>query len=344
MLASGQIVLADETSNTDLFWALRGGGNNFGIVTKFHYNLYDHGIMYAGYQVFEEEHFSAVHEAYDHQVTNCPSDPHAQGWLTWAYFNKTRIVLPELTYAKNESSPSIYEQYLELPNIHSTRNWTSLAAHTIRSWEIQPVNHRNVYHTITTEYSPEVNIFGRELFYEMITAFPVDEIRSLVPAYIQHPITTPQLRYMRNRGGNALGLNPDGPALQIHQFAIAWADEHDDEKMYRFIETFFDRLKEKAEEMGIMHRFLYMNYASMFQDVIAGYGEENKKRLIEVAEQYDPTGVFQTLQPGHFKLRGGPWRSVDEWVSAKKSGAKQDGSDAGNGSLWDKLKGRHDEL
>lgn len=38
--AGGDIVIADETSHPDLFWAIRGGGGNFGVVTRFKYRLH----------------------------------------------------------------------------------------------------------------------------------------------------------------------------------------------------------------------------------------------------------------------------------------------------------------
>jgi len=44
----------------------------------------------------------------------------------------------------------------------------------------------------------------------------------------------------------------------------------------------------------------------MFQEVIASYGVENERTLIEIAERYDPGDVFQKLQPEYFKLRGAP--------------------------------------
>jgi FAD/FMN-containing dehydrogenase len=46
--ADGQLVRADAESHPDLFWALRGGGGNFGVVTRFHYRLLELQQIVAG--------------------------------------------------------------------------------------------------------------------------------------------------------------------------------------------------------------------------------------------------------------------------------------------------------
>lgn len=46
--ADGQLRRASNTDHPDLFWALRGGGGNFGIVTSFEYQLYPVGTLHAG--------------------------------------------------------------------------------------------------------------------------------------------------------------------------------------------------------------------------------------------------------------------------------------------------------
>lgn len=61
--ASGEIVVASAEQNLDLFWALRGGSGNFGIVTNFELEAFPLGLMWGGSRIYSEDKFVAVLDA-----------------------------------------------------------------------------------------------------------------------------------------------------------------------------------------------------------------------------------------------------------------------------------------
>lgn len=60
VVADGTLVRADATHNAELFWALRGGGGNFGVVTALEFRMYDIPTAYAGMMLWGPEHVEAV--------------------------------------------------------------------------------------------------------------------------------------------------------------------------------------------------------------------------------------------------------------------------------------------
>src|SRR5699024_10324924 len=53
VLADGQLVRADHSQHQSLFWALRGGGGSFGIVTSFEFSLYPLATVHPGKMVWD---------------------------------------------------------------------------------------------------------------------------------------------------------------------------------------------------------------------------------------------------------------------------------------------------
>ncbi|TLZ40353.1 MAG: FAD-binding oxidoreductase, partial [Methanobacteriota archaeon] len=72
VLPDGSFVTAGPKSHEDLFWALRGGGGNFGVVTNFEFRLHPIQNIVGGPIFFEKEDAAKVIRAYDRYITNAP--------------------------------------------------------------------------------------------------------------------------------------------------------------------------------------------------------------------------------------------------------------------------------
>src|SRR5918998_329072 len=74
VLADGSFVTASETENPDLFWALRGGGGNFGVVTSFLFKLHPIPHLYAGPMLWALDRSADVLRWYREFITNAPDE------------------------------------------------------------------------------------------------------------------------------------------------------------------------------------------------------------------------------------------------------------------------------
>ncbi|MEZ4562966.1 MAG: FAD-binding oxidoreductase [Thermomicrobiales bacterium] len=74
VLADGRFVTASETQHPDLFWALRGGGGNFGVVTSFVFRLHPLPHLTAGPMLWPLERSAEVLTWYREFITHAPDD------------------------------------------------------------------------------------------------------------------------------------------------------------------------------------------------------------------------------------------------------------------------------
>jgi FAD/FMN-containing dehydrogenase len=74
VLADGRFVTADERRNADLFWAIRGGGGNFGIVTSFLFKAHRIHTDYAGPMLWDLSQAPQVMKWYRDYITRAPDD------------------------------------------------------------------------------------------------------------------------------------------------------------------------------------------------------------------------------------------------------------------------------
>jgi hypothetical protein len=74
VLADGRIVTADRDREEDLFWALRGGGGNFGVVTAMHIRLHDLPNVVSGMLVYPFSEAKAVLRGYADVAPSMPDE------------------------------------------------------------------------------------------------------------------------------------------------------------------------------------------------------------------------------------------------------------------------------
>lgn len=300
--ASGKIINVSQHSYADLYWALRGGGNSFGIVTTFHYETLEQGFMFATKRQYNSTYTPALIDAFSNAVHGAENDTKLAHFVGLAYFSGMRIASTEYEYftpVDPASPPPILKEYLSIPaSQHETRN-TTLASTTPGLSESIPAGFRSTMWSQAFKLNAKLMKRMSEHFFAIAPGVP-----GIAPSLAFQAFSVPALRAMQKKGGNALGLSPDdGPLFHV-LFFVSWTDANDDKVVMKAAQDYLKKAVEMAKELGTESRYIYMPYSSPYQRVVAGYGQDSVERLRMVSAKYDPQVVFEKLQPGYFKLDG----------------------------------------
>lgn len=130
VLASGTIVKATENDSEygDLFRALRGGSNNFGIITQFTFRTFRQGRMWGGTLMHSIETREKQLQAFYNYANNPSPDPnasliHSVGMSA----ERGSGVVNSVVYTKPESEPAVIKPFLDLkPTLMNTLRELSL--------------------------------------------------------------------------------------------------------------------------------------------------------------------------------------------------------------------------
>ncbi len=290
--ADGQFHTASATENEDLFWGVRGGGGNFGIITSFVFQLYPVGPM----------------------VTLCapwyPAEMADKLIPLWTEFMKTA---PE-----ELSSSAMFWTVPPAPNF-------PIEAHGKRAFIIAAV------YTGSLEDGERITKPLRELAKPMVDLsgpIPWTIVQSAFDPFFPKKI---QMYYFKSRYLNELddktihalkqhAINPPAPMILIaiwhyggamarieedktafrgrkNQFLLSvdavWSDGNDTEKVLAYSRNFLASM-EQFSPGG-----LYVNFAGLGEEgealVKSAYGD-NYERLVALKDKYDSTNLFHLNQ------------------------------------------------
>jgi hypothetical protein len=262
--------------------------------------------MWGGGRLFTNASFPAALDAiYNFATKGSIQDPNAAQIISFGYeASFGPLASASLEYAKPVANASVFNDFNAITPVSSTTDFHTLSELTAILGDGAPERVYSTYWDVTFKVDRNLFTFLVDTFYRLLP--DIVDAEGLLPTISIQAITIPQLTQMQKNGGNALGLDPSGGPYFIMNMGSSWDKAADSERVIKFHAEIIDAVKAEAKRTGVDNDFIYMNYASQFQDVVASYGSANQERLKAVSKKYDPRQVFETLQPGYFKLQGVP--------------------------------------
>lgn len=307
VMADGSIKIAKATGSTaDLFWALRGGGNNFGVVTKFTVNAYEQGGVWGGSQtyVFDETTEDRFNTAFVNMANNMPGDRNAQSITTYAWSSAAgiKIINSLIQYTKPVAFPPILNEVatIEGTKVASTLRFDTLPGLTLELNATSPFGFRQTYWTLAVHADKALMKEMNDIFWEENEA--IKNVPSITNAIIYQPIGVHMTEFWSRNGGNPMGIDMSKGPLNLINLSVQYAGAENDNAVMAAVRNVVNRCSAAAVARGLDNPFLYQNYASLEQKVFESYGAVNHQKLKDISKKYDPSQVFQKLSPGHFKL------------------------------------------
>ncbi|KAH7383999.1 hypothetical protein BKA66DRAFT_417423 [Pyrenochaeta sp. MPI-SDFR-AT-0127] len=294
VLSNSSIVNANATHNTDLYRALRGGGNNFGIVTRF--DLRASPIYNIWYSLFllDPKEYTEIIPAIVKVQNSMEKDPKANVEVLVS----AKGVQIALFYAEPESAkPEIFAPLLA---------FTPMLV-------VAPPTNGTVYEIMKDMSSPKEPLVRmvQSIIYKPSTEFYLAQVKELLK------VTPPgeeldlvlAIKPMGSRvasagtkqaGGVPNSLNLPSIPQTWGSILVQYKEDKDKDLMTKKLRDLDAWMTSNARRSNLLLPNLFANDAGSSQNVMASYGAESLANLKSVSRKYDPAQVFQKLQVGGF--------------------------------------------
>lgn len=339
VLASGQLINVTSTSYPDLFVALRGGSNNFGIVTRFTIRTFDQGKLWGGSVYYNISTASQQLNAFYWFNNATGYDESASLIQSFGYSAVSGIVAVNvLVYTKPISiSPPVFEPLSAIqPQLFNTLRLSNLTDFTVEQGSFEHNGNRYIQNfinlcskefyiapflnrpikevmlmlaslthsqiAITTTFKNNLPLLEAAYSLWNTTVATIAAVPGIVWSLTYEPIPVAITSKSASLGGNVLGLDCSEGSLVLVELTASWNNTSDDTLVERTSRKLFLDIDKASQAAGVFNRFKYLNYALNGQNPIDGYGPRNKARLQAVSKKFDPYRIFQDAVPGGFKL------------------------------------------
>ncbi|KAH9227569.1 hypothetical protein K456DRAFT_1927813 [Colletotrichum gloeosporioides 23] len=304
VLADGSIVNANNSTNSDLFKALKGGSSNFGIVTRFDMEAIPAKDLYTGIHLMSKDNSDAVVDAIV-DFTN-KGEAFADDAAIFVYTHNTAmgddiLIAASRVNTQGNSNTTGFAKINQIPAISSDMTRRSMADLALNS-QI-PAGSRSVWFTLTFKNDASIlkeAVDAHQVFVDtMKAAVGADEFTTQM---VFQPLPTYFAKIGSERGGNVLGLDSEADNAILWLGLVTINTEAQEAVARAHMAAAAVRIEDFAVSVDGNVNWRYLNYADPSQDPIKTYGDANINFIRSVASQYDPEGVFQKRIPGGFKI------------------------------------------
>ena len=286
--ADGSVVHANERENGDLFWALRGGGGNFGVVTEFEVRLHPlTRVLLATSLCLEDDIFRLLEKWRDLM----PGAPDQLKWNLSLRLAPLAEKVPESVRGKPVLSVSMAwfgdarEGDLLMNHVFSIGKHVAVAKDTISYLTLQTMADRDFpqgrrYYTKSGYFQNLSNAAIQVM---------VDSLSTIPSANTQI-----ELAYLGGAAGRVAASETafgDRSAPFIANLLADWSDSADDSANIAWVRGLFRALR-PAMKPGVYVNFM----GSDEQDRVPEAYSERWGRLVALKTQYDPKNFFRLNQ------------------------------------------------